>query len=225
MRMNVTATVLGLAMIAGCSTPGYKAAAKTNNSLSDVKTELLTDKSGLRTAVNDLNDLVYRPQSDLRPQYEKFRADVATLKKSAAASQASANNMRDNRESYLSQWRADTSAISDADLRMRAMDRIRETEDNFSALSDKINSANNALAPVVNDLGALSEYLGNDLTASNIQLISDRATSAKNRSITVNQKIDAAVTELDKVSDTIAPMPANSPATMESSPTTMDSKM
>lgn len=213
MHARLTASVLGLAVIAGCSTPGYKAAEKTNNSLADVKTELITDKATLRTAVDDLNDLVYRPQSDLRPQFEKYSADVTALEKSANSSRKSARGMTTSRETYLAKWRADTSAIADADLRMRAMDRINETEKNFSVLSEKLIEADNALAPVVNDLKALRDYLGNDLTANNIKLVSDRATSAKNRSITVNEKIDAAVVELDKVSDTIAPMPATQPTT------------
>lgn len=212
MRTRLTASVLGLALIAGCATPGYKAAEKTNNSLSDVKSELITDKSTLRTAVDDLNALVYSPGSDLRPQFEKYSSDVDALDKSAASSRKSARGMSTNREAYLAKWRADTSAIADADLRMRAMDRIAETEKNFSVLSDKLIEADNALAPVVNDLKALRDYIGNDLTANNIKLVSDRATSAKNRSISVNQKIDAAVTELDKVSDTIAPMPSTQPA-------------
>ena len=208
MRTRLTASVLGLALIAGCATPGYKAAEKTNNSLSDVKSELISDKSTLRAAVDDLNALVYSPGSDLRPQFEKYSSDVDALEKSAASSRKSARGMTTNRETYLAKWRADTSAIADTDLRMRAMDRINETEKNFSVLSDKLVEADNALAPVVNDLKALRDYIGNDLTANNIKLVSDRATSAKNRSISVNQKIDVAVTELDKVSDTIAPMPS-----------------
>ncbi|MDB5326155.1 MAG: hypothetical protein JWM57_1724 [Phycisphaerales bacterium] len=211
MRTRLTASVLGLALIAGCATPGYKAAEKTNNSLSDVKSELITDKSTLRTAVDDLNALVYSPGSDLRPQFEKYSSDVDALEKSAASSRKSARGMSTNREAYLAKWRADTSAIADTDLRMRAMDRIAETEKNFSILSDKLVDADNALAPVVNDLKALRDYIGNDLTANNIKLVSDRATSAKNRSISVNEKIDVAVTELDKVSDTIAPMPTTQP--------------
>ena len=147
MRTRLTASVLGLALIAGCATPGYKAAEKTNNSLSDVKSELISDKSTLRAAVDDLNALVYSPGSDLRPQFEKYSSDVDALEKSAASSRKSARGMTTNRETYLAKWRADTSAITDTDLRMRAMDRINETERNFSVLSDKLVEADNALAP------------------------------------------------------------------------------
>lgn len=211
MYTRLTASVLSLAFIAGCATQGYQKAEKTSDSLSDVKGELITDKSNLRNAVDDLNDLVYRPQSDLRPQFEKFDSDVTALEKSAAASRASARNMVANREAYLSKWRADTAAMTDTDLRMRAMDRINEVEKHFNTLSDKTTDADKALAPMVDDLKAIRTFLGSDLTANGIKLISDRATGAKNRSIAVNQKIDAAVTELDKVDTSIAPMPATQP--------------
>ena len=211
MYQRFAASVLGLAFLAGCATSGYKQAEKTSNSLADVKTELITDKAQLRKAVDDLNELVYRPKSDLRPQFEKFDADVTALERAANASRKSAKGMTTNREAYLAKWRADTAAISDTDLRMRAMDRITETEKNFAMLSDKLVEADNALAPAVNDLKAIRAYLSNDLTASNIQLISDRATKAQNNAVSVNQKIDAAIVELDKVSDQIAPMPATQP--------------
>lgn len=205
------AVVMGLAFVVGCQTPGYKKAAKTNNSLADVKAELIADKSNLQAAVNHLNDLVYRPASDLRPQYVKFADSVKTLEKSTEASGDSARNMVDNREEYMSKWRADIAQMTDVDLRMRALDRIQSTEQNFVTLGNKLVDANRSIMPLVNDLKAISVYLGNDLTASGIKTITDRATNAKNQSIAVNQKIDDAVMEVDKVSDQIAPMPTTQP--------------
>lgn len=212
MKTRLTASVLSLAFLVGCATPGYKRAEKTSNNLADVKTELITDKARLRTATDSLNALIYEPKSDLRPQYEKFAADVDALETSTAASRASAKAMVADREAYMAKWRADTAAITDTDLRMRAMERLDATRESFDTLGTKLLDASNTMAPVVNDLKALKAYLGNDLTASNIKLISDRATAAKNNSIAVNQKIDDAVMELDKVSDQLAPMPATQPA-------------
>jgi hypothetical protein len=212
MNTRLFASIVGLALVAGCSTPGYKAAEKTNNSLADVKTELVTDKTALRTAVDNLNDLVYNPQSDLRPQYEKFSKSVNVLDKSAISSRKSAKEFAANREGYLAKWRADTSAITDVDLRARAIDRIHDTEKDFVVLGDKLIAADNALTPLVADIKAIRDYLGNDLTAANIRLVSDRATTAKNNSIAVNQKIDDAIVETDKVSNAIAPMPATAPS-------------
>lgn len=212
MYKRVFASAVALALVAGCSTPGYKVAEKTNNSLADLKTELLTDKTTLRSAVDDLNDLVYNPKSDLRPQFEKFSTSVDALDKSSTASRKSARGLAMNREAYLAKWRADTSAITDTDLRARALDRIQQTEKDFVGLGDKLIDVDNALSPVVSDIKAIRDYLGNDLTAANIKLISDRATNAKNNSIAVNEKIDSAAVEVDKVSNAIAPMPATAPA-------------
>ena len=212
MNTRLTASVLGLAMIVGCSSPGYKKAETTNASLGDVKTELITDKTTLTMAVNDLNDLIYNPKTNLKPQYEKFAADVTALQKSQAASRKSARGLVDDREAYLSKWKADTATQTDPDIRMRSIERIKQVEDQFFGLGDTLIAADNALAPLVNDLDSLKKYLGNDLTAAGIKNVSDLATKAKNKSITVNDQIDKAITEVDKVSNVIAPMAATQPA-------------
>ena len=212
----LAAAALGLAVVAGCQSDPYKQAEKANNSLADTKTELITDKNTLKMTVDDLNDLIYHPAADLRPQFEKYSSDVSALDKSTMASRKSAKSMTMNRESYLAQWRSETASIQDTDIRMRAMDRINMTEKNFSVLTDKLMAADDAVEPVVSELKSIDTYLGGDLTAGGIKLISDRATDAKNKSITVNEKIDAAVMELDKTSDMISPttMPASGASTM-----------
>ena len=93
MYARLIAPVVGLALVVGCSTPGYKKAETTNASLGDVKSELITDKTTLTAAVNDLNDLVYNPKSNLKPQYEKFAAEVTALQRAQASSRKSARNL------------------------------------------------------------------------------------------------------------------------------------
>ncbi|MGC4034080.1 MAG: DUF2959 family protein [Tepidisphaeraceae bacterium] len=212
MQKTISAVaVMGLAFVVGCQTPGYKEATKTTNSLADVKTELITDKANLRNAVDSLNDLVYRPADDLRPQYTKFADAVTALDKSTESSRVSARNMIADREAYLSKWRADIAMMTDPDLRMRANDRIADTTETFKSLSSKLNDASNAVTPLVGDLKAIKVFVGNDLTANGIKIISDRATNAKNQSIYANGKLDAAIVEVDKVSDTLAPMASTQP--------------
>ena len=212
MHARLIAPVLGLAMMVGCSSPGYKKAETTNSSLGDVKSELITDKTTLTAAVNDLNDLIYNPKNNLKPQYEKFAAEVTALQKAQVSSRKSARNLVADREAYLSKWKADTATQTDPDIRMRSIERIKQVENDFFALGDTLIAADNALAPLVNDLDSLKKYLGNDLTAAGIKNVSDLATNAKNKSITVNGQIDKAIVEVDKVSNAIAPMPTTAPS-------------
>ena len=199
------AAAMSLSVLAGCQTDPYKTAAKTDLSLADNKQELLMDKNTLKMTTDDLNDLIYHPAGDLRPQYEKYSSDVAALDKSVAASRKSAKGMTMNREAYLAQWRSQTASIQDTDIRMRAMDRINETEKHFSVLTEKLMAADDSIEPVVSELKSIDTYLSGDLTAGGIKLISDRASGVKSKTETVDMKIDDAVRELDKVSDQITP--------------------
>ncbi|MGN6726057.1 MAG: DUF2959 family protein [Tepidisphaeraceae bacterium] len=214
MRSAYISSVLTLALLTGCASEGYKTAEKANMSLADTKTELLQDKAQLKKTVDTLNDLVYHPQADLRPQFTAFSNAVDELDKDAAGTRKSTDDAIKLRADYLAQWRSETLQNPDSDLRQRALKRISETEKRYDAVNAKMAAVNTSFDPLLVDLKAIRDYISTDLTSNGIKSISDRATSAKNNSITVDKNINAAVNEIDGTTEELAPL--SSPTTNKS---------
>ena len=213
MRTLYVTSLLGIALVCGCAKEGYQTAEKADASLEDTKTELITDKAQLKTTVDALNDLVYHPHDDMRPQYMIFSKAVDDLEKDAMETKKSTSDMVSARADYLAQWRDETMNNQDADLRERAMKRIADTQKRYDNVNEKLVEANSSFDPLLSDLKAVRDYISTDLTSNGIKSITDRATSARNRSITVDQKISAAINTIDGVTMEMAPMPSTQSTT------------
>src|SRR5262245_48825828 len=83
-----------LVMAPGCSTTGQHKATQAATSLQATRSELANVGTALDKAVTALNDMVDKPQADLKPQFATYKAAVTSLDTQSKAVGSSAQAMR-----------------------------------------------------------------------------------------------------------------------------------
>lgn len=201
----LTAVTLG-----GCASTGYEKAEVTSRRIDDSRKELVSAKAKINDTVTSLNDLVNNPQPDLRPQYKKFAADVDDLTSRTKKARDRVVDMKAKREAYIQQWQTQASAIENPQMRSRAMQRIDTVRQEFDRANTLLNNAKSVYTPFLNNLQDLQRYLGSDLTTAGIQSIKSEAKVVTDQAPAVLKSIDDLIAELDKVSQAISPVTAQS---------------
>lgn len=197
----LTISIFGMtAYMVGCATTGQQRAAKATSSMRDTKDELVLTKEQIRATMASLNSLVGQPGTDLGTQYKQFVKEVKSTDKQAKKLRDHADTMNAQSGSYFEAWDKDLETIQNPDIRKRSEERRAAAFDSYKKIDTAMQSANEALDPFLADLRDIQRYLGNDLTAAGIAAISDVVKKADANATTVQERIDAVVAEIDRVS-------------------------
>lgn len=208
-RVASLTSIVALAILTGCAPKGaYEKAEVASRSLATTRAELTGAKAQIDLAVAALDDLVNNPQADMKKQYATFSSAVDSLNKSVDKARDRALDARAKREEYLAQWKADTEAISNPDLKARALQRMGDAKASFERLREHLDAIRTTAAPFHSDINDLRRYLGNDLTPAGVKSVSDLVTKTRSGATDTKTKIDEAIAEIDRVSAEISPSAA-----------------
>jgi chromosome segregation ATPase len=197
----------------GCGPKGaYKSAETTSAELMDTRTEVLAVRTAADTAAATFSGLVNNPRPDLKPQYATFSKAVDDLNKRADDAAERANDLRQKRDQYIKDWKADTDAISDPELKTRAIERMSETQKSFEAMSRRVQDVRDTLQPFVKTMNNLRQYLGGDLTSAGIASVADQRQRVNTQRDELKQRLDALVSEIDRVDAQLKPGAPETPA-------------
>jgi hypothetical protein len=169
-----------------------------------VKEELAAAKNSISASSTALSDLVNAPQADLKPQYKKFAKAVENVNDHAQSVRDRATDMRAKRDEYVAKWRKELDAISDPELKQRAMARINEAQASFDKISTAGHAAKEAFTPFQADINDLSRYLGSDLTSAGLASVKDLVGKVQSEEAAVQKALDALILEVDRVSAEMA---------------------
>lgn len=203
--LQYTTTALTLLLISagtGCSSTKTSSdrAEIASRRLADTRRELVAARQEVVSTVAALDALVNNPQTDLRPQFQRFSRSVDSLERRGQRARDRATDMRAKREAYIVQWKADAELLSDPKLRERAYARMGEARTSFQNLSDKLGLIREAATPFMAHLRDLERFLGADLTRGGIQSVSDLIVTTREEEKALLAAIDDATAALDQMS-------------------------
>lgn len=188
----------------GCKTTGQQKAATAATSLQSTRAEIASVTSALDKAVAALANLVEKPQSDLKPQFDAFKAEVTALQGQSQSVGSSAQAMRARGDEYFKAWEQDLAGINNPELRQISADRRAKLSGHYQKVTEGFEKAKAAFDPLLVQLSDVQKVLGLDLTDNGIKMASGPAGEAKKSAASVKQELAGVSVELDELAKVLS---------------------
>ena len=199
-----------LGVLAGCASKGYDKAAATGTALQATAQQISLGSAQLTDTLAFLNNLVERPQADLRPGFETFATALDRLQSLARDVNDKATDMQAKGQDYFAEWNQQLATIHNEDIRARSAERQQEVAARFQTINSHYQEANAAFKPLMSDLQDIRTALSNDLTAGGIASIKQMATKANQEAPPIKKtfgKLSADFKALGLSLSAVAPAP------------------
>ena len=165
------ALAAGALVLGACASSGYDQARTTVQRAESYGEQLGTLGERLELALEALDTLTRDPLDSPRTSretYETFRREVANLDVQAKRVERAFGRMDAQAGTFFLDWRSETAAIVDADLKGTAESRRAVLEASFTTLSKGQVEVEAELATVTARMADLVLYLEHDLTRSGL---------------------------------------------------------
>jgi len=196
-----------LAVSLGCATTGQQKASSAATSLQQTRKDIANCNGALDKAVASLADIAQRPQSDLKPQFDTFKASVVALDAQSKTVAASAQAMQARGEEYFKSWEQELAGINNPELRQISADRRAKLSDHYQKVTEGYEKAKAAFDPLMVQLSDVQKILGLDLTDNGVKMASGSAIEAKASAETVKKELNGVNAELDELSKLLSGTP------------------
>jgi len=172
------ATCAATLLVGGCATSGYD---KGNKAAADIQTAAnriaaLPDQIDKTLAA--LDELVNKPQTDLRPQFKQFTADLHDVQSAAIDIAAARRSMGEQSKEFFATWDAQLAKINNEDIKARSLERRSDVNQQLATIKRSYAEAEIAFRPFLADLQDVQKYLSVDLTAGGLAAIQPTVTRA-----------------------------------------------
>ena len=181
------ALAAAVAVLAGCASTGYEKAAATSTALQQTALEMGQGSAQLTETMAYLNNLIERPEGDMRPQFEKFSSAFDKLQSLAQDVDSKATDMQAKGQDYFQDWDQQLASIKNEDLRARSAKRQKQVSDQFVTLNGDYQEAKTAFTPLMSNLHDIRTALSDDLTSSGIDSVK-QAVAQANKQVPSLQK-------------------------------------
>jgi chromosome segregation ATPase len=172
-----------LFLIAGCASSGYDQGNKAAQNIQAAANRIAALPAQIDKTQAALDELVNKPQADLRPQFKQFTAQLRDVESAAKEIAAARRSMGEKSKEFFATWDAQLAKINNEDIKARSQARKDEVAQRMEAIKRSYTEAEIAFRPFMSELQDVQKYLEVDLTAGGLAAI--KGTVAKS-------KIDAA---------------------------------
>lgn len=171
---------------------------KAVTSLKATRQELVKSKAEVNNAVAAVDGLT--SGTNLPQSYKQFTVAVKDLQAAAERARGRAQQMRDNGRAYVAKWEKEMEQVSSPELRAGAAARRQGIKENYDQIVSTGQAVRDAYQPFIKNLQDIQRALASDLTPAGVEAARGAIDKAKAEGTTLNQRIDAAIAQLDEVS-------------------------
>jgi len=141
---------------------------------------------------------------ELRPEFEKFKTELAELEVQAKIARDRADTMKKNGQSSFAAWEKEVEAINNPDIRKEAKDRFAKRKKSYEKILKAMEEARKELAPFMSDLNDIRKLLESELTSSSVAATKSTIRSADWHGEDVRDSLTDVEKEIDRVSAELA---------------------
>ena len=199
--LQVSALVLAVVWLAGCSTTVYKQGDRAAGSSRTAALEVQTESQALAGTMATLNDLVDKPAADLKPQFGCFSAALDSLVAAAKQGAVMGDQLVRSNAAYFAAWHKQLGTITNADVRSRSEARETEVCNQFNAANHGYLQAQDALRSLIDYLQDIRRALSTDLTVSGVGALKALVSNANTDASKVQASLAQAGTDLTALSN------------------------
>jgi chromosome segregation ATPase len=105
---------------------------------------------------------------ELRPQFEKYKAELVKMEEQAKVARDRADAMKDKGEASFQAWEKEVQAISNPDIRKEAEKRYAKRKKSYVKILTAMQEAKEHLVPFMSDLNDIRKLLDSELTDATV---------------------------------------------------------
>lgn len=198
---------LWMFFVAGCATTPVERQQDTARSLAEVRDGIAATEQQIDKTLSSLQSVINAPADNLGQAYAQYARDVETLKKQAQQVQKNREELRAQRDRWLSAWQESQKNVQNPELKEISQERRAEIASRFDRVTRSAEAASAAFTPLIKDLDDVKTVLGNDLSQRSIDAVSRTNVihNATTHGAEVEQNLEAAVKEFDELLGTLYP--------------------
>jgi len=141
---------------------------------------------------------------DLRPQFEKFKAELVKMEEKAKSARNRADSMREKGAAFFSEWEQQVNTIQNEEIRNEAATRLGKRKKSYDKILATMQDAKAELVPFLSDLNDIRKLLESELSAGSVASAKNTIKKAKWHGEDVQESLSDVEKELDRVSAELA---------------------
>jgi len=141
---------------------------------------------------------------ELRPQFEKFKAELVKMEAQAKAAAVRADSMKEKGEAFFAEWEEQIKTIQNEDIRKEAEKRLAKRKKSYTKILTAMGEAKQELVPFMSDLNDIKKLLDSELTANSVAATKNTIRTANWHGEDVRESLTDVEKELDRVSAELA---------------------
>ena len=141
---------------------------------------------------------------ELRPQFEKFTAELAKMEEQARVARERAANMSERGQAFFKAWEDQINTIANEDIRNDAKKRYDKRIKSYNKITHAMVEARDDLNPFLSDLNDIKKLLDSELTRDSVKAAKQSIKQANYHGSDVTDSLKDVESELDRVSAELA---------------------
>ena len=141
---------------------------------------------------------------DLRPQFEKFKAELVKMEAQAKIAGDRADSMKQKGAASFQEWEREVQAINNPDIRKAAEKRYDKRKKSYDRILQQMQEAKAELVPFMSDLNDIRKLLESELTDATVAATKNTIRSADWHGEDVRESLSDVEKELDRVAADLA---------------------
>lgn len=165
-------------------------------SLQDAASDVQGESRALEVAMGTLDDLVNKPEPDLKPQFKRFSKALDKLTGYARHNERSEARVTQKSAVYFEAWNKQLATMNYEIVRARSEARKAEVTNYFDSVNKRYRESQDAMGPLLSYLYDVRKALDTDLTQSGVEAIRPIVTKARENADKVQLALGHLTTEL-----------------------------
>lgn len=200
---------LTLAII-GCATTPQQTAV---DRLSHNREQMNDARSQIERTMYSLDNLLRAPPAEIRNAQTQYASNVQTLRKTSAQLEKNAQQMRERKIDYLTEWERAQLNVESAELKRAGEQRRQQVTQNLSKLEPALQNANQSVDTLLPDLEDIERVTRNDPTPAGIAAVkkSGIMKNAQKHATNANYRLDLAAEQFDRALAALSPQSGTQP--------------
>jgi chromosome segregation ATPase len=204
--LKYTLFALALAVVPAGVAPGADStsqAAMVKEKIQSLRTGCAQGRNQITLTLEELTRLL-APGVELRPQFERFKGELAKMEAQATSARERAADMREKGQNFFADWEAQVRGIQNEKIREAAADRLAKRVKSYNRIIASMQEAKDQLVPFLSDLNDIKTLLDGELTPQSVASAKDLIKKANYAGSDVKDALVDVEKELDRVSAELA---------------------
>jgi len=178
-------------------------AAMVREKIQSLRSECADGRRQITVTLEELGRLS-TPGVELRPQFEKFKAELVKMEHTAKSARDRADSMREKGVAFFSEWENQVNTIQNDDIKKEAAKRLNKRKKSYNKILSTMQEAKGELVPFMSDLNDIRKLLESELSASSVASTKFTIRQAKWHGEDVQESLGDVEKELDRVAAELA---------------------